>query len=81
MKIETQAYTVEVRSLGRDTGWCGIYGDKESLDAVTNSIILCGTDEDSGIVPITGGLKMREFTVVLWLQQEVYGFLEEIEFE
>lgn len=79
MRITTDAYDIEIKSLGE--GWCGIYGDTNSLGVVTDGVILCGTDMDTGVVPITGGLKMREYTVVLWLQQEVYGFLEEIEFE
>lgn len=79
MRITADAYDVEIKSLGE--GWCGIYGDTNSLEVVTDGIILCGTDMDTGVVPITGGLKMREYTVVLWLQQEVYGFLGEIEFE
>lgn len=74
VRIETKDYTVELKSLG--DGWCSITGDTGSLEIVTDSIVLSGTEEGSGVVPFPGGLRVREGTLALWLQFECLNFLE-----
>lgn len=74
MKIETKDYSVLIKSLG--DGWCTIEGSEKSLEIVTDSIVLSGTEEGSGVMPIPGGLKVREGTLALWLQFECLNYLE-----
>ena len=74
MKIETKDYSVLIKSLG--DGWCTIEGSEKSLEIVTDSIVLSGTEEGSGVMPIHGGLKVREGTLALWLQFEVLNYLD-----
>ena len=74
MKFTTKDFDVRLESL--ENGQVAIYGSPESLEVVTDTIILCGTEEGTGLRPDgSGRLLCSAGTVALWLQFEVLNML------
>lgn len=74
VRVTTKDFDVEIKATG--DGWMRIDGSAEDLKTVTNTIVLAGAEEDSGVAPDNGGLRVREGTVALWLSFEVLNYLE-----
>lgn len=74
MRVVTKDFDVELKSI--DGGYVTICGDEKSLEVVTDSLTLCGTEEGTGVRPAGDNrLVCSEGTVALWLQYEVFHML------